>query len=147
MESEDIELKRSLAAINSIQESWEEGADYSAQISLAHKEIPYGRPEIKKDFTFAINDQTTYHTLSDIRNPEAKKMYQKAIALRKQYKDQSAKLEGLRTAYHNGNSSKREQLRPTILQAEQQLDELLPQLDEWEKKARNAEVLFLQKKR
>lgn len=147
VESEDIELKRGLAAINSIQESWEEGADYSAQISLSHKEIPYGRPEIKKDFTFAINDQTTYHTLSDIRNPEAKKMYQKAIALRKQYKDQSAKLEGLRTAYHNGNSSKREQLRPTILQAEQQLYELLPQLDEWEKKARNAEVLFLQKKR
>ncbi|MGM9797746.1 MAG: tetratricopeptide repeat protein [Parabacteroides sp.] len=147
VESDDIELKRRLAAVNAIQESWRAGADYSAQIQLAHQAIPFGKPEVRKDFTFAINDQLTYYILDDIQNPEAKKLYQKVIALRKQIQQQTDRLETLRTNYHKGNSGKKEQLTPTILQAEQQLDELLPQPDEWEKKARNAEVQFLSKKK
>ena len=109
--------------------------------------MPYGKPEVHKDFTFAINDQLTYYTLDEIKSPEAKKLYQKVIALRKQIQQQTDKLESLRTNYHKGNSSKKEQLTPTILQAEQQLDELLTQPEEWEKKARNTEVLFLSKKK
>ena len=147
VESDDIELKRRLAAVASIQDSWRAGADYTEQIRLAHQAIPYGKPEIRKDFTFAIHDQLTYYTIDEIQSPEAKKLYQKAIALRKQIQQQTDKLEALRTSYHKGNSSKREQLSPTILQAEQQLDELLSQPDEWEKKARNAEVLFLSKRK
>ena len=147
VESDDIELKRRLAAINAIQESWKAGADYSAQIELAHQAMPYGKPEVHKDFTFAINDQLTYYTLDEIKSPEAKKLYQKVIALRKQIQQQTDKLESLRTNYHKGNSSKKEQLTPTILQAEQQLDEWLTQPEEWEKKARNTEVLFLSKKK
>ena len=147
VESDDIELKRRLAAVNAIQESWRAGADYSAQIQLAHQAIPFGKPEVRKDFTFAINDQLTYYILDDIQSPEAKKLYQKVIALRKQIQQQTDRLETLRTNYHKGNSGKKEQLTPTILQTEQQLDELLPQPDEWEKKARNAEVQFLSKKK
>ena len=147
VESDDIELKRRLAAVNAIQESWRAGADYSAQIQLAHQAIPFGKPEVRKDFTFAINDQLTYYILDEIQSPEAKKLYQKVIALRKQIQQQTDRLETLRTNYHTGNSGKKEQLTPTILQAEQQLDELLPQPDEWEKKARNAEVQFLSKKK
>lgn len=147
VESDDIELKRRLAAVNAIQESWKAGADYSARIQLAHQAVPFGKPELRKDFTFAINDQLTYYILDDIQSPEAKKLYQKVIALRKQIQQQTDKLETLRTNYHKGNSSKRAQLTPTILQAEQQLDELLTQPEEWEKKARNAEVLFLSKKK
>ena len=147
VESDDIELKRRLAAVNAIQESWRAGADYSAQIQLAHQAIPFGKPEVRKDFTFAINDQLTYYILDEIQSPEAKKLYQKVIALRKQIQQQTDRLETLRTNYHKGNSGKKEQLTPTILQTEQQLDELLPQPDEWEKKARNAEVQFLSKKK
>lgn len=147
VESEDIALKRRLAMIQSIRESWSAGADYQALVELAHQEVPFGEPKNKKDFTFIINDQTTYFTLDEIQSPDAKKFYAKAIALRKQIAQQSEKLEQLRTDYHKGNSSKRAQLRPTILQEEQQLDDLLPQPEKWEKRARNTEVLFLSEKR
>ena len=103
--------------------------------------------ENRKDFIFAINDQLTYYILEDIQSPDAKKFYQKAIALRKQIQQQTDKLEELRSNYHQGNISKKKQLTPAILQAEQQLDELLPQPDVWEKRARNTEVLFLSKKK
>lgn len=146
VESDDIELKRRLAAINAIQESWKAGADYSAQIQLARQAMPFEQ-ENRKDFTFAINDQLTYYILDEIQSPDAKKFYQKVIALRKQIQQQTDKLEELRSYYHQGNSSKKKQLTLTILQAEQQLDELLPQPDVWEKRARNAEVQFLSRKR
>ena len=46
-----------------------------------------------------------------------------------------------------GNKARKEQLKPTILQAEEQLHALLEQPGELEKKARNAEINYLKNKR
>lgn len=146
IESEDIELKRARASIASIQDSWKTGANYSELIELAHTKIPYGPVEIEKDFTFPIQGDLVYYTLNDIQSPEAKKYYEKVIALNKQIQTLNDKLDGLRSSYTQGNTAKREQLKPTILDAEEQLDTLLDQPDEWEKKARNAEITYLNKR-
>ena len=52
-----------------------------------------------------------------------------------------------RVSYAEGNKARKEQLKPTILQAEEQLNALLEQPGELEKKARNAEINYLKNKR
>ena len=143
VDSEDIELKRARASIASIKDSWKPGSNYEELIHLAHTEIPYGRIEIKKDFTFPIHNDIVYYTLDDIQSPEAKNYYEKVVSIHKQIKELNEKLESLRASYIKGNKAKREQLKPTILDAEEKLNNLLGQPDEWEKKARNAEIVYL----
>ena len=143
VDSEDVELKRARASIASIKDSWKPGSNYEELIHLAHTEIPYGRIEIKKDFTFPIYNDIVYYTLDDIQSPEAKNYYEKVVSIHKQIKELNEKLESLRASYIKGNKAKREQLKPTIFDAEEKLNNLLDQPDEWEKKARNAEIVYL----
>jgi hypothetical protein len=143
IEGDDFDLKRARAAITSIRDSWKPGSNYTELIRLAHLDIPSGKEEIRKDFEFVINNTITYYTLNDIKSPEAKSYYQKAIELTKQINNLHSKLEELRSNYSQGNKSKKEQLQSTILQAEEQLYSLYGQPGEWEKKARNAEINYL----
>ena len=48
VESEDIEMKRTRAAITSIRDSWKEGSDYTDLIRLSHTEIPTERKRSKR---------------------------------------------------------------------------------------------------
>lgn len=147
VDSEDIEVKRDRAAITSIRDSWKEGADYAELIRLSHTEIPYGEAKIEKDFEFVIGNNIVYYKLDEINSPEAKGYYEKVVALNKQIKELNEKLDNLRASYTQGNKARREQLKPAILEAEGQLDALLGQPGQLEKKARNAEIKFLKNKR
>lgn len=147
LETDNIELKRSRAAITSIKDSWVEASNYSNLIQLAHQEIISGTNEVKKDFDFVISDDIVYYTLSDFGSPEAKNYYEKVIALRKQLNELKVKLADFRKSYKAGSKTEKEQLASSILQAEEQLEELGNEPYELEKKARNAEVIFLRNKR
>ncbi len=147
LDSENIEWKRSRAAITAIRDSWPEGADYTGQIELAHTEIPYGEKKVEKDFEFIIGNGIVYYTLDEIHSPEAKKYYSKVVALKKQIAEINQKLDGMRADYTKGNAARKEQLKTSILDAEQQLDNLLGQPEEQEKLARNAEIKYLKNKR
>ena len=147
LESENIEEKRTRAAITSIQDSWKDGADYANLIRLSHTEIPYGEEKIEKDFEFIIGNNIVYYKLNEINSAEAKSYYEKVIALNKQIKELNEKLENLRASYTEGNKTRKEQLKPTILQVEEQLNTLIEQPNELEKKARNAEINHLKNKR
>lgn len=146
VESDDMEVKRARAAITSIKDSWKEGGDYTELIKLAHKEIPYGEVKVEKDFEFIIGNNVVYYKLDDIKSPEARNIYQKVISTNKQIKELNEKLDDLRISYTQGNTAKRDQLKPTILQAEEQLNSLLGQPGELETKARNTEINYLKKK-
>lgn len=146
VESDDMEVKRARAAITSIKDSWKEGGDYTELIKLAHKEIPYGEVKVEKDFEFIIGNNVVYYKLDDIKSPEARNIYQKIISTNKQIKELNEKLDDLRISYTQGNTAKRDQLKPTILQAEEQLNSLLGQPGELETKARNTEINYLKKK-
>lgn len=147
VESEDMAVKRDRAAITAIAETWKPDSDYTQLRELAHKEIPSGKVEIKKDFTFVINNSLVYYTLDEIKSPEARNEYKKVIELDKQIKELNEKLTTLRAEYVKGNASRKEQLKPNILHAEEQLYSLLEQPGEMEKKARNAEIRFLKTNR
>ena len=146
VETEDIEVKRARAAICSIQESWVADADYSGQIQLAHEAIPYGKPKIEKDFEFVIQDDKVYYTWDEIKSPEAKSIYQKAVALKKEIAVLEKKLDALRMDYTAAASTgRKEQIGENILNSEEKLNNLLPQVVELEKQARNAEIIYVNK--
>lgn len=145
VESDDMALKRTRASLVSIRDSWKDAANYPELIRLAHMEIPYGDEKIEKDFDFIIGNNIVYYKLDEIKSPEAKSYYEKVITLNKQITELNEKLMALRSSYTQGNKAKREQLKPTILQIEEQLNNLLGQPGELEKKARNAEINYLKK--
>ena len=144
METEDVEVKRARAAVRSIRDSWVAGDDYSELIQLAHQEIPYGKKEIEKDFDFVVQDNKIYYTWDEIKSPEAKSIYQKVVSLKQQITADEKKLASLRQDYTK-NPGKREKLKETILALEAKLEASIPQVEELEKQARNAEVSFLKK--
>lgn len=147
VESDDPVVKQNRAMILSIKDSWKEGDDYTALVQLAHTYVSSRKEERKKDFDFIVTDEVVYYTLNEIKSPEARSHYEKALALRKQINALDQQLEELRANYTKGNAATHEKLKGTILQAEKKLEELLSQPAEWEVKARNAEIRFLRNKR
>lgn len=145
VETDDDEVKRSRAMISSISDSWTPGADYSELVKLAKTKDTSGQ-EIKKDFNFVITDNIVYFTIDDIQSPEARALYEKVINLRKQLQELNTKLDEQRTAY-SADKAGQAQLKPSILQLEQQVENLLLQPQELEKQARNAEITFLRNKK
>ncbi|OAV75834.1 putative methyltransferase (contains TPR repeat) [Bacteroidales bacterium Barb7] len=143
VDSDDLNVKRAYAALSSISDTWQEGTDYTSLIALAHEAMPSGKAEIRKDFEFIINNTLTYYTYADINSPEAANLYRKAVALTRQIKELTDRLDSLRTEYTAGNADKRLRLRPSILQAEDYLNTLLSQPAQLEKQARNAEITCL----
>ena len=143
IEGEDMDTKRALALISSIADTWKPAADYSALVRLAHTRMPFTKKEIRKDFEFVINNNLVYYTWEDFKSPEARGFYEKRISLDAQLNDLHKKLEELRLAYANADKARKEQLKPSIHQAEEQWDDLLRQPEQLEKKARNAEINHL----
>jgi tetratricopeptide (TPR) repeat protein len=138
-ETEDADKLIRRASLASIKDTWKEGADYTDLIQLAHTDLTTKEKKVERDFTFVINDQTTYYTLNEIKSHEAKDLYSEVITMNKQIETLRSKLDEIRRSYTKGNASTREQLKPTILQAENQLYSLMEKAGIQEKKARNAE--------
>ena len=139
VQSEDITLKRSRSQILSIKDSWEAAADYTSLVSLAHQQILFGEKKIRKDFVFVVDDSRTYHVLDQIKNKDARAYYEKFLALNRQIEELKQQISNMRHTYSQ-EKAKREELTPLILSAEKQLEDLLGTPEEWEKKARNAEI-------
>ncbi|MDR2680774.1 MAG: tetratricopeptide repeat protein [Tannerella sp.] len=137
IEEPDVLIRR--ASLTSIKDTWKENANYSDLITLAHKDLTTKEKKAERDFVFIVNDKTTYYTLNEIKSHEAKELYSEVIKLSKQIESLKNKLDETRDSYSKGNASVREQLNPTILQAENQLYRLMENARIQEKKARNAE--------
>ena len=138
------ELRRR-AALVSIRDSWQEGADYTSLIRLAHTEVQENEMKKDRDFEFFVNDKTTYYKLNDIKNPEAKEIYAEVLSINKQIENLRKRLNDIRNSYVNAQPSAREQLKSAILQAENQLYALIERASVQEKKARNAENKTMRK--
>ena len=136
---EDTELLKNRALLTSISDTWKENADYTGLIKLAHADMALDNTNKERDFEFVINNKTTYYSLSEIKNPEAKNLYSEVISINKQIETLKKRLDNIRDSFTNGSRSMREQLTPTILEAESQLYSLMEEAVSQEKKARNAE--------
>jgi TolA-binding protein len=117
----------SRAKIASIRDTWEKGTDYKAYISEYKKIVGEELNRKKKDFFFAVNDNTVYYTLDDFVNVAAKQAFLKAQELEKQIKTQEKDLEDLRIAYSKGDEKYRKSISSAILYRENHLPELREQ--------------------
>ena len=136
---EDSDIVRSRASLVSISDTWQEGADYSELIKLAHTNITLNGAKKEQDFEFVINDKITYYTLNEIKSGEAKNLYSDVISINKQIETLKTRLNDIRTTFSKGNQTTRSQLKLTIIEAENQLYALMEKSELQEKKARNVE--------
>ncbi len=135
----DSEALRRRSALVSIRDTWREDADYTSLIQLAHTNLSPNEKKKEREFEFFINDKVTYFTLNEIKSPEAKKLFEGVLSTKIKIENLKMRLNEIRNSFTNAPASTREQLKPAILQAENQLFALLAEASEQEKKARNAE--------
>ena len=131
---------RKRAALVSIRDTWKDGADYTSLIQLALTAQSPKEMRKERDFEFFINDKITYYTINEIKSREAKSLYEEVLSLKKQIENLRNRLNEIRNSYLNTPASTRGQLKPAILQAENQLFSLMEKVATQEKKARNAEI-------
>ena len=142
-ESENDSWLIARASLHSIRDTWQPGSDYAEQIRLAQTDLSSTEKKIIRDFEFIVNDRTIYYTLNEFRNAEAKSLYERVIGLRQQATTLEINLYEQRQSYSQGNTTVRDQLKPSILQNERELRTLLTQINEWEKRTRNTENVSL----
>ncbi|MDR2792010.1 MAG: tetratricopeptide repeat protein [Tannerellaceae bacterium] len=138
VESGDMQDKRQRAMVRSIRDTWVEGADYTPLVALAHEDPLDDVSAVKRDFEFVVSRDVIFYTLDEIPNAEARNLYTKYLSLCRQASELEARLDVLRAEYASARNEQRERLRPSIVQAEENLEALRPLLVETEKQARNA---------
>ena len=139
---EEDEWRGVRAALTSIQATWKQ-SNYDEQIRLAKTGITSTQKKEIRDFEFVVNDKTVYYTLDEFKSAEAKTFYERALNLKQQANALEDTLDKNRQTYSQGNTTARNQLRTSILQTERELKTLFSQINEWEKKSRNSENIYL----
>ena len=96
--------------------------------------------EQQKDFTLIIDDSAVYHTLNDFRSAEARKLYQQRIQKQKDYDNLKKNLDDKREQYAQGNSARKKNLTPAILELEKRTEQLLKEMAQLDISVRNEEI-------
>ena len=134
IDSDDIEYLARRAMITSIEESWREGADYTALRQQARQRVVV-QQEVQGDFEFVINDNTVYHMLSDFRNAHARSLFSQAMMLEGQLNALNQQLSEQRNLFPTNPV-----LRHSILELERQTREIFVEMERLKMEARNAEI-------
>jgi len=133
---DNLILMSNRAKISSIADTWKEGIDYDPLREKARQKTIFLQ-EVAGDFDFVINDDVTYHTLSDFRNNNARSIFSQALGLEKQWQKLRDDLSEKRGQYANGNNS--ETLRSSIISMEKEISTLFRDIERLKREARNEE--------
>ena len=98
IDSEDEQYQINRALITSIKDTWVDDANYTKLIDLARRD-PEKKQEVKKDFEFVIDDQSTYYLLSDFRNQSARDTYSKVVSMKNELAQSTTDLNQRRNDY------------------------------------------------
>jgi|AGTN01.3.fsa_nt_gi WD40-like Beta Propeller Repeat. len=138
LESDDEVYLARRAMISSIADTWKEGTDYAGLRAKARQRaVSQQQPE--GDFEFVINDRTTYHSLSDFKNSQARSIFSQALGLGEQLRILNKELSEKRDRYAS-SSSTGETLRASILDLEKQSESLFREIERLRIQARNEEI-------
>lgn len=138
IESNDDDYLSRRAKISSIADTWKENRDYQSLRSLAQQRT-VSRKETAGDFTFVINDQATYHMLSDFRSERARSIFSQALGYEKQLQTLNDELSQKRDQFA-GSSSMNSALTASILNLEKEIDSLSRETERLKIQARNEEI-------
>ena len=132
---------RNLAKINSIKDTWTNPAAVKeAQARLAETRSAKESQQQKRDFEFILNDQRTCYTLSDFRNPEARKKVQWWMETKKDLASRTTELARLRERYAAAADGQKAQFAPQIRLNEEKIEQMQQDLHNQEKEIRNIEL-------
>ena len=136
----------SFARIDRIADTWDDKEKYDQAIQRL-EEVSKAKPQQHNSNTihFVINDDITYHQMSDFKLAENTVRYQQLTTLRKRETNLTLVLDKAREAYASASLSERKKMQDVILSAEQELQQLQSDSQNLEKTIRNAENLFLTK--
>lgn len=141
----DVEESRliSLARIDSISATWEEGADYSQWLdAIANVEVAE-TTEIDREFYFVVCNGMIYTHFKDFKSPEALQFFNQARTAQRHEDEMRNELDDLRKRYEVGNGQTRALLTERILQLEAEMLEDAESAEVYENRAREAELLHL----
>ena len=118
----------SRARIDNIAETWREEGGYASLIAEL-MEAPQEVVEEKK-LHIIINDDKIYTSEEQFRNSDARRAYQRSVAVEHEIVEQEAALVALRSEYARASAASRKALAPKIERAEESLFALYGRLRE-----------------
>lgn len=128
------------ARLSSIRDTWtDENVVRAARQRLTMVLNSQPSEKVRHDFTFIIDDRTTYHTLTDFRSQEAQTLFRQWQQMEKDYQRLSEQLDQLRTRYATSPDSRKQAMTPQILDLEKRREQMDNELEALEIKARNTE--------
>ncbi|MCD7898321.1 MAG: hypothetical protein LUH22_00110 [Bacteroides sp.] len=132
---------RSLAQLQSIRDTWKDmEAVESAQQRLEIVINQKPKQEVEYDFSFIINDQLTYHELSDFTSPDALQQFKLYRQLENDYLQMNKRLEQQRTLFAQSNAAQQAKSTGAILDLEKRVLEIYNELQDMAVKVRNLEI-------
>ncbi|MEG1400792.1 tetratricopeptide repeat protein [Bacteroides sp.] len=139
-ESTPHEQMVSLAQLRSLKDTWKDKTEVQEALQRLESAINH-KPQERQvyDFVFVIDDQRTYHQLSDFRSKQAQEQFQLYQRMEKDFKQQESKLDQQRQAYTKGNKEAKAKLTPAILDLEKRVRQMSLELDEQAIKVRSIE--------
>lgn len=139
-DADGAETVASRAQLTSIRDTWtDETTVRKAQERIAQAIQSRRQQTVSHDFTFVIDDQHTYHALTDFRSGEARTLFQQFKQMQQDFQKLCNQLDGLRDRYASSSDGQKQQMTPQILDLEKRQEQMAAQLDELEIKARNTE--------
>lgn len=134
----------SLAQLRSIKDTWEDKnivAEAKQRMKEADTPAPIAVKE--RDFEFIINDEKTYHELSDFTSQKAADLFQQYKTMKKDYQKKETTLEQQRLDYAQATKDKKTEMAAGIIDLEQRVQQIYQTLHTLEKEVRNTEIIKL----
>ena len=140
---DDEQLLRERAMITSIGDTQSPNIDYQNKLEKIRADIEREQNKVKKDFTFVINDNIVYYTLTDFESDAAKKSFLQLKELEDRIRTQEEQLDTQRISFAKGNREQQQSLRSPILANERQLETLVQTYGKLLLETRNLEIKYL----
>lgn len=134
------EKVRSLARIDRIADTWEDGVARKRALERMNHEVRSANViQSQPSFTFVINDQKIATQLADFRNPDNRSRMKEVLSIQAQLGALNTSLQKARNFYATATSQERKTLKNEILESEHQQEMLEEELGKLEKNIRNTE--------
>ena len=135
----DDQLRR-YARLTSISDTWRFGDRQEALERYQNMLSQQARKSSGSSFSFVINDQLTYHQLSDFRSPQSRQLYKQYAELESALTTDVRTLEMQRDKYANASAREQRQMKESMLRLEHQILESQPRLAQMAKEIRYIET-------
>lgn len=128
-----------MAAIRSIKDTWEAGADYSKLIAGLEKTSESEQGTSVGTFSFPLSKGVVYTSFADVKSAEGKSFLEQYFAETKKYEADLQKLAVLRAKYATATDQERNSVATLIKQLEQSVGKSREMIGYYANKVRKAE--------